>query len=392
MLLEFRAENHRSLREEQILTMEAARFSDPNDPTYRAVDILDKRVLPAAAIYGANASGKSNVLSALGFLKDAVLDSHTSWPPQGGVPRDAFAWDGFAEKPSMFEVTIIVGDIRYQYGFTANQAQVLEEWLFAWPKGRRQTWFEREGNVFNFGDKLKGENRLIEQVTRSNSLFLSTATQHQHPQLVPIYNWFRKIKTIRVLGYKERYLDAMPAAGLDKLRRLLATADMGITDIRVESENKQPKVLMRHESADGEGVWLPLEQESHGTQALFHLGPAVLEVLGDGGILVVDELETSLHPFIAMRLVNLFNHLDTNPKAAQIVFTTHDTSLLATTIGDGALRRDQIWLTEKDKSGATTLYPLTDYKPRKEENLERGYLQGRFGAIPFLGDMTGVME
>jgi hypothetical protein len=343
----------------------------------------------------------------------------------------------------MFEVTILVNDVRFQYGFTVNQTNVLEEWLFAWPKGRRQTWFEREENNFNFGFNLKGENRVIEQVTRRNSLFLSTAAQHQHPQLIPIYDWFRKIRTVRVQGYKERYSDAMPIAfaaavfasaaaaaaaapnemvrlrdlipdlsdpgtpisklddtTADSLRRLITAADVGITDFRVESghdegssssKEKQKNVLMRHESVNGDG-WLPLEQESAGTRALFQLGPVVIETLESGGLLVVDELESSLHPFIAMRLVDLFNHPTTNPNNAQLVFTTHDTSLLATTVGDAILRRDQIWLTEKDKTGATTLYPLTDYKPRKEENLERGYLQGRYGGIPFLGNLKDAME
>ena len=180
MLLEFRAENHRSLRDEQVLSMEAARIGDSPEPTAQQ----ERRVLKAAAIYGANASGKSNVLSAFGFMRDAVLDSHTTWPPQGGVPRDAFAWNGYSNKPSMFEATFVVEDVKFQYGFSLNQSFVLEEWLFAWPKGRRQTWFEREEATFTFGDKLKGENRTIEQVTRKNALFLSTAAQHRHHQLL----------------------------------------------------------------------------------------------------------------------------------------------------------------------------------------------------------------
>ncbi len=446
MLLEFRAENHRSLREEQVLTMEAGRFGDSKDPRCRTVEGLDLRLLPAAAIYGANASGKSNVLSALGFLRDAVLDSHSLWPPQGGVPREAFAWGGFSDKPSLFELTILVDGVRYQYGVVLDQTRVLEEWLFSWPKGRRQTWLEREGDVFSFGDKLKGENRIIEQVTRSNSLFLSTAVQHKHRQLQPIHDWFRRMRTVRVLGYKARYSDAMPVAVasamfasaaaaaaassaqggmvrvrelisledqdeslnfnsmLDasiagRLRQLMKVADVGITNFRVDDDRngafspkeKSPKVFVQHEAVDGD-AWLPLDQESDGTRALFHLGPAVIEALDRGGLLVVDELEASLHPFVAMRLIGLFNSPLTNPRDAQIVFATHDTNLLAATVGDSILRRDQIWLTEKDRQGATTLYPLTDYKPRKEENLERGYLQGRYGGIPFLGDLDGMAE
>lgn len=137
---------------------------------------------------------------------------------------------------------------------------------------------------------------------------------------------------------------------------------------------------------------MPLEEESKGTLTLFNLAPAVLSVLWTGGILVVDELEASLHPLLGLHIVRQFNDPARNPRNAQLLFTTHDTNLLGTTLGEPALRRDQIWLTEKDKEGASRIYPLTDYKPRKEENLERGYLQGRYGAIPFLGELPPVKE
>ena len=440
MLIEFRFQNHRSIRDEQVFTMEAARVGDPQDPRPRHVQGHRKSLLPAAALYGANASGKSNVLAALGFMRDAVIDSHQSWPPQGGIPRDAFAWGSAAREPSMFEVTILSRGTRYQYGFVVDKVCLLEEWLYAWPKGRRQTWLEREGNDFSFGEKLRGENRIVEQVTRQNALFLSTAAQHRHDQLLPIYKWFHELRTIRVEGYKERYSDAMPAAaaasmfaalaaasaasageangmirlydiiprpddtdesadrlaaldkkGADRFRQLLRAADVGILDFRVEGvrgeEDKRKssrKVFMRHD-AGGENGWLSLERESAGTRALFHLGPVAVEVLRSGGVLVVDELEASLHTLLALEIIKQFNDPQTNPQNAQLLFTTHDTNLLGTMIGETPLRRDQVWLTEKDKEGGTCLYPLTEYKPRKAENLERGYMQGRYGAIPLLG-------
>jgi AAA15 family ATPase/GTPase len=130
---------------------------------------------------------------------------------------------------------------------------------------------------------------------------------------------------------------------------------------------------------------LPLEDESRGTQTLFRLALPILQTIEEGGILLVDELEASLHPKLAQEIVRQFNDPAANPRNAQLIFTTHDTNLLGTTMGEPALRRDQVWLTEKNNEGATVLYPLTDYKPRKAENLERGYIQGRFGAIPFLG-------
>ena len=448
MLIEFRVENHRSIRDEQVLTMEASRGGEPDDPRPREVAGHVVGLLPAAALYGANASGKSNLLSALGFIRDAVIDSHQSWPPQGGVPRDAFAWGTRAGQPSMFEVTMLVRGVRHQYGFVVDQDRVLEEWLFAWPRGRRQIWLERDGDVFSFGENLRGENRVVEQVTRPNALFLSTAAQHQHEQLLPIHAWFHDLQTVRVEGYKERYGDAMPAAvaasmfaalaaasaasvtsaggmvrlndliprpgergdsaealsslgeaGADKLRQFLRAADVGISDFRIErapdggaSGRKGPRrISMRHDAGGGDG-WLPLERESAGTRALFNLGPEVIEALVRGSVLVVDELESSLHPRLALQIVKQFNDPRTNPRNAQLLFTTHDTNLISTTTGSAALRRDQIWLTEKNAEGATCLYPLTDYKPRKSENLERGYLQGRYGAIPFLGEFAQRQE
>jgi hypothetical protein len=145
-------------------------------------------------------------------------------------------------------------------------------------------------------------------------------------------------------------------------------------------------VLVRHQHSGSE-AWLPLEQESQGTRTLFELAPPLIRALRRGSVLAIDELEASLHPLLAAHVVRQFHDPETNPRNAQIIFTTHDTNLLGTTLGDPLLRRDQIWLTEKDREGATSLYPLSDYKPRKAENIERGYLQGRYGAIPFLGDL-----
>jgi hypothetical protein len=445
MLIEFRVQNHRSLRDEQVLTMEAGRVGDPDDVRPREVAGLSTRLLPAVALFGANASGKSNVLSALGFMRDAVLDSHTSWPAQGGVPRDAFAWGTGPRDPSLFEVTIQLAGVRTQYGFVLDHLGVVEEWLFSWPKGRRRTWFQRERQAYSFGDHLKGENRVVEQVTRPNALFVSTAAQHQHEQLLPLYGWFRGLRTFRVEGYRERYADVMPAAALaavaavaaatagasnglvrladllppsgeegravhdlasldaasaGRVRDLLKAADVGIVDFRVTAADDQsrskagasPQVSLRHEIRGTEQAWLSLERESAGTRTLLRLAPAVVDVLSRGGVLVADELESSLHPLLLLEVVRQFNDPRLNKHNAQLLFTTHDTNLLGTVAGPAALRRDQVWLTEKDHEGATRLFPLTDYKPRKAENTERGYLQGRYGAVPFLGSFTGSGE
>ena len=187
--------------------------------------------------------------------------------------------------------------------------------------------------------------------------------------------------------------DILPEPLLDHFRTLLRNADLGILDLRVnksESDDLPRRsrtrgIQLKHQS-EFDDAWLPLEDESRGTQTLFRLALSILQAIEEGGILLVDELEASLHPALAQQIVRQFNDPVANPRNAQLIFTTHDTNLLGTTLGEPALRRDQVWLTEKDNEGATVLYPLTDYKPRKAENLKRGYLQGRYGAIPFLGD------
>jgi len=174
---------------------------------------------------------------------------------------------------------------------------------------------------------------------------------------------------------------------LERFRTLLRYADLGIVDVRMQLEERWGGVQPRFELLHGSdaNAWLPLDEESNGTQTFFWLAPRILDVIDTGGVLVVDELEASLHPMLAAQIVRQFNDPTTNPKNAQLIFTTHDTNLLGKTLGEPLFRRDQVWFTEKDKDGATVVYPLTDYIPRKDENLERGYLQGRYGAIPFLG-------
>lgn len=178
-----------------------------------------------------------------------------------------------------------------------------------------------------------------------------------------------------------------------RLLELLRAADVGIVEAKLVEEaepafGSRSGGLRRRRHQGAGDAWLPMEEESHGTQTIFRLAAPLLEVLERGGVLVVDELERSLHPLLALQLVRQFNDPLLNPHNAQLIFTTHDTNLVGTVVGEPVLRRDQIWLTEKDEQGATQLYPLTDYQPRKQENVERGYLQGRYGAIPFLGALV----
>ena len=421
MLIEFRVENYRSLRDEQALTLEAGGIDEASDPRPRSVAGHGKRLLPAAVIYGANASGKSNVLAALAFMREAVIRSHRQWEPDGGIPRTAFAWGRKRNESSMFEASFLVGGTKYVYGFVVDDEVVQEEWLFAWPNNRKQVWFEREGDVCKFGEHLNGPNDAVKEVTRPNALFLAAAAQHGHKQLMPVYGCFGGIIPVNVLGPRlsifhagfvpemffspiERQLSLFGSDQADdtlatRVGQLLKAADTGIVNIKsIDSEEerrgrtlRRPRILLQHQAGDDDS-WLGLEEESEGTKTLFQMAPSVFLALDLGGLLLVDELESSLHPSLGAGIVKMFNSPEANPKNAQIVFTTHDTNLLGTTLGEPPLRRDQVWFTEKDQEGASRLYPLTDYKPRKAENLERGYLQGRYGAIPFLGDIAWITE
>lgn len=426
MLIEFRVENHRSLRDEQALTMRAsADCDDINDLRQRRIEGCPDSLLPVAALYGANGSGKSNLLSALGFMREAVLDSHRSWPPEQGVPRQPFAWGGKRNEPSFFEVAILIKGIRYEYGFVADNNRILEEWLYAWINNNKEIWFVRDDNGYEFGRGLVGKNEIVRQATKPNALFVSTSIKYRHKQIIPLYRWFRDLE-INNVGkggrISPRLLDSYQLAKdfekwlrpksrrslferelISEFLELIRAADVGIVDLKVESGGNgicdgqkrfvRPctTVWLKHEYGNHE-AWLPLDKESHGTLMLFQIGPILLDILRRGGVLVIDELEKSLHFLLALELVHQFNNPVSNPRNAQLVFTTHDTQLLGTVTGNPPLRRDQIWFTEKNQEGATYLYPLTDYKPLEGENLERGYLQGRYGAIPFLGDFSKVAE
>lgn len=412
MLIQFRIENHRSLRDEAILSLVSA--------STEGLQVAGLCLLPAVALYGANASGKSNVLHALRFMRDAVVNSHRRWEPDGGVPTEPFALSSRRHEPSLYEVDAIINGDRMRYGFVVSAKRVEEEWLHVWPSGKKQVWFEREGDDFDFGRKLHGDNAAIRGLTRDNSLFVAVAAQNNHQALTPIFRWFRAIQInaprvsargivpplvlsdifSRQLGLFDEDGDTRDR---DAVLELLEVADTGIVDVRVSeteeriyprSARRRTQLQFRHKSedSDDEGSWLPLEVESAGTVALIELAPRLSAALRNGNLVCLDEMEASLHPMLALALLRLFQDPKRNPRGAQLLFTTHDTNLLGTIHGEPPLKRDQIWFTEKDAGGATHLYPLTDFQPRKQENLERGYLQGRYGAVPFIGDLPSLLD
>lgn len=417
MLVEFSVANFRSIRERQTLSMAASsggelRGSHLIDPASPATPEL----LASAVIYGANAAGKSNLIAALDFAQEFVVNSAKQGQKGDVINVAPFLMDsGSTDKPSEFELIFVEDGVRYQYGFTVTRKRVESEWLLAFPNGRAQTWFEREAgdDDWNFGPNFKGQRKVWQEATRDNALFLSTAVQLNAEQLSPVFDWFRK--RLRIVA---RYARIGAGFSIDqcgaepKMRaqilEFLRVADLGINDIKVEKRKFDPSMLpddlddptrdrvmkrfkdkeitdvqFVHRSTNGNEVLFDPEDESGGTQKLFAMAGPLLDVLSNGYVLFVDELDTSLHPLLMRHVINLFHNPEINTKGAQLVFSTHDTSVLDASV----FRRDQIWFVEKDRDMASHLYPLTDFHPRKGENFERGYLKGRYGALPFVGEL-----
>lgn len=414
MLLRFSVGNHFSIREPVELSLVASALEDNEAGLINCPHTPRGKVLPSAVIYGANASGKSNVVSALHMMCSIVLNSHSRGNPSGGVPHTPFALDPvFAKAPSSFEADFIIEGVRYHYGFTASDEVFLSEWLYAFPSGRMQKLFEREEQNFTFGRGLKGRNKVIEALTRKNSLFVSAAAQNNHEELSAISNFFASIQfdnNISVPGQiaarqladgklDNRVIDFLGKIGTGvvgyrsiekdmtdeakKISRVLRAVmekilKEGETFKLSDSEDKFNSIQLAHRSVDGENIFFDIHQESEGTtRLLMFLGP-VFSALDQGTLIVIDELNASLHSKVCEMIIALFSSPETNPKGAQLIATTHDTNLLESK----HLRRDQVWFTEKDIQGATQLYPLTDIRTRKGDNMEKAYLQGRYGAVP----------
>jgi uncharacterized protein len=416
MLVEFKIKNFRSFREETTLSMVASSDKTLLDNTVVAPEFGGRRLLCSAVVYGANAAGKSNLIEAIRFVDKFV---NMSMERKLNSPIDVTPFLLVAEPntaPSEFEITFIDDEgVRYQYGFHVTTKQVVREWLVAYPKGLPQTWFEREYTdqaepVWSFGRNLKGKNSQVVELTRPDVLFLSNAAKLNHRQLGHVLKWFQD--SLHVMGVEELspavYSNSAARAKEDtqiqeRIRRLLAIADFGISDFEVREETYSDKdlpedmpswmrsqftnekhldVYMRHLVGLGKEIAFPIEEESSGTQRFFALSGPLNNVLENGWTLFVDELDASLHPLLVRYLVELFHNPQINPKGAQLIFNTHDTTLMDCCL----FRRDQIWFVEKDRQGCSHLYPLLDYSPRKDEALAKGYLLGRYGAIPFLGE------
>jgi len=380
MLRSFRVENHKSIKDEQELSLLPA--YDKSRP-----------VVPVAAIFGANASGKSNLLDALRWLQNAVRTSYAAWEAGSGVPRTPFRLDAkSAESPSGYAVEIEVDGARYSYGVEVDGERVRNEWLHTYPRSRRRIIFERDDDGLRLGSTVpdyKTRAVVLARQTRGNALFLSVAAQNDLAEVRPVYDWFRA-GLMMADEWPERWAEEFGKLIEGPRRRtvvdLVRAADVGITDIRFAPGYQMHRWLdieFRHGASD---TWLTTGEESAGTVRWLHLIVPTLRALDTGAVLCVDEIDASMHPRLTASFVGLFRDSQVNRHAAQLVFTTHDATLLDPILGDDTMRRDEVWFVEKQGDGATTLYSLADFKPRKLENWERRYLAGGYGAIPLASE------
>lgn len=308
--------------------------------------------------------------------------------------------------------------IRHEYGFVVDDDRVLEEWAYRYPRGKAALLFRRAGDEVTLGERNRAKGRAVTEILRADSLLLSAAAAANHPDLLPLWEWFAG-NLLLTKAANRPYGWAYTAGMLREERHrqqvlaLLQAADLGITDARVreldpqmaerirkaqrilqgreeEAEGKEqepaevePLVMLSHRGAAGNVEFDPGE-ESLGTMVWLGLSGPILDAIAHGDVLLVDEIEASLHPALVTQLVKLFQNPESNPKGAQIIFNSHEVSLLGDSRGDRVLGRDQVWFTEKDHDGATRLFALADLSPRTDEAIERRYRVGRYGATPIL--------
>lgn len=413
MLIRFEVSNYRSINDPVELSMIAV---DDDRSGARAEPLLGESVLTLAAVYGPNASGKSNVVSALAWLRDAVRHSVRAWDDH--IPLEQFAFAG-DPRPSQFVFESTIDGVRFEYLLELDPRRVHYEGLFHYPEKKRRRIFERDGTDLKLQRGLGGLSGTRELLT-DRVLALSLARRFDEPLVNrfaadiirlqvfglprPGTNRADVNEALRLLGLHSRVpLDAeawfgpSSPADRDQALALLRLADLGIEDVLFEEQEvpvlgsgaaRTERMLRLVHKTAGDSVPLDFSAESEGTKAWFRLIGPVLTALRDGTVFVFDELDASLHPTLSVELLRLFSGPATNPHGAQLIFTTHDTSLL------NHLNRDEVWLTEKRPDGATRLGALAEFageRVRKSQNLETAYLHGRFGALPQL-DQTALLR
>ncbi len=423
MLISFAVTNYACFKDRQELTLVPPRKTDDDEFSFdtgvRRVPWLHR----AAALYGANGSGKSRLIRALGFVDSFVIGSSKRRQTGEPIPHEPFRFDAESRsRPTTFEISFVETGSVYEYGFSVDSERVHEEWLYQWPVGGRQRMLlDREYDPatgeesWNFGASVRGEKRAWQASTRPDTLLVSTAAQLNSEVFTPVVGWFQQRLRVVTAG---GLLPALTIAMIDgderateRVLRVLREADIAVSSLRTRKESVRvddlrpsppPEILKEFKDAghttldlweadlghrpEGctETHFLDLDEESDGTQRLFALAGPWLDVLDNDLVVVVDELDSSMHAHLTAALIRRINSAppESEGRCAQLVATLHDTTPMK-----GALDRDQIWLVDKDAATeASNLTPVSAFKPRRRESLDRGYLGGRYGGVPVIAE------
>ncbi len=418
MLIEFTVGNFKSFRDKTTFSMIAANLTS-EDPALDTANVIpvskNLSLLKSAAVYGANASGKSNLGLALRFMREFILRSANEAVTPAGAGLEPFMLDRESRRQSsIFEMVFLLEGRQYRYGFELDKTHVVSEWLFHVPKTKEAALFVRESQEIIVRTGFK-EGKDLEARTRPEALFLSVAALFNGEIAQKVCKWVRAfaietglqderfrrftITCLRDPELKNPLLQFIYS--LDLGIGLVDAGDMSSLDDMLSSElpdeakhqiieRLSQKIYVAYRTKE------PLEtpedieifdldkHESQGTRKLVSMAGLLWSILSHGHILFIDELDARLHPLMTRRIIELFHSPLTNPHGAQLIFATHDTNLLDKTL----FRRDQIWFAEKDRQGATHLASLAEYRVRSDAAFEKQYLEGRYGAIPFLGDLS----
>ncbi len=387
MLIQFTIENHRSIRDQAVISFAASKDTSLESCLIHPDD--KRTLLPVLAVYGANAAGKSNVLHALMTMKDMIVGTSSRLSKGQKLPWEPFAGN---HRPTSLEAVFLYDGIRYAYGFSFDSEKIYSEYLYHWPNGREALIFSRENGLYEFRDNIT-EQVTLSNRTLDNKLYLVSSNDWNLPQTERAYKWFLEQVTIapEQSAASSETVSELIRSDTKKAQILkeLLLADLGISDITIRplpGKEEVPIITTTHRFINDNGETgyfrLLMEQESSGTQRFFSRIGGWLQALENGSLLIVDEIERSMHPLLTRHLIEMIQDSAVNINGTQLLFTTHDALLLDLNF----LRRDQIWFCEKNEAScATELYPLSSFSPRKNENIRKGYLQGRFGAIPFIG-------
>ena len=434
MLIEFRVANYISIGEEQVLSLVPA--PKQKEHYENIIQRGKHQALNAVAIYGANASGKSNLLKAMGIL-GKLINFSARFSSTTKLPYDPFLLrEDWINKPTFLEIVFLIAEDRYRYGIEFNQNEIVSEWLFRKSIGREVKLFQRSQDIIDVSSGLKASSTIIDaaiEATRDNGLFLSTCDILNIEEAKNILHWFKKYTIIDGLNTDH---EAIKTISLwddqeyrQKIKAYFTSLNFGIIDLEVQDQDFDPLEFSekipdefknflineltvakkytvysthriynsQYQETQKSIAWELNKNESPGTQKVFHLSGPILWTLMNGGILIIDEIEGKLHPIMTLHTINMFLNNKTNPNHAQLIFATHDTNLLSY----ANLRRDQIYFTEKNPWESTEFYSLSDFiymdkkngipeKERPDTDKEKRYFEGRYGAIPVLGNFNLV--